>query len=104
MAKLKELGQIPPEEHLIRAIENAKLMLDCGFTSLYSAASCKWRTEIALRDAINAGKIVGPRLRAASPEIVSTGGWATSRNCTCRTRASRSSPTAPMKSAKSYAR
>ena len=65
---------MPPEEHLIRAIENAKLMLDCGFTSLYSAASCKWRTEIVLRNAINAGKIVGPRLRAASPEIVSTGG------------------------------
>jgi imidazolonepropionase-like amidohydrolase len=74
MSYLKELGQIPPEEHLIRAIENARLMLDSGFTSLYSAASCKWRTEIVLRNAIDAGKIVGPRLRAASPEIVSTGG------------------------------
>jgi imidazolonepropionase-like amidohydrolase len=74
MTFLKEMGQIPPEEHLVRAIENAKLMLDSGFTSLYSAASAKWRTEIVLRNAINAGKFPGPRLRAASPEIVSTGG------------------------------
>ena len=74
MTYLKELGQIPPEEHLLLAIGNAKLMLDSGYTSLYSAASSKIRTEIVLRNAINAGKVVGPRLRAASPEIVATGG------------------------------
>ena len=74
MTYLKELGQIPPEEHLLLAISNAKLMLDSGYTSLYSAASSKIRTEIVLRNAIDAGKVVGPRLRAASPEIVATGG------------------------------
>jgi imidazolonepropionase-like amidohydrolase len=74
MAALKEMGQIPPEEHLLLAMDNARLMLDSGFTSLYSAASGKVRTEIVLRNAINAGKVVGPRLRAASPEVVATGG------------------------------
>jgi imidazolonepropionase-like amidohydrolase len=74
MTYLKELGQIPPEEHLLLAMGNAKLMLDSGFTSLYSAASSKIRTEIVLRNAINAGKVPGPRMRAASPEIVATGG------------------------------
>jgi imidazolonepropionase-like amidohydrolase len=74
MGRLKELGEIPPEEHLLLTIENAKLMLDCGFTSCYSAASAKPRTEIVLRNAINAGRIPGPRFRAASPEIVATGG------------------------------
>lgn len=74
ITRLKELGDIPPEEHLLMALENAKLMLDSGFTSLYSAASSKWRTEIVVRNAINAGKFPGPRLHAASPEIVSTGG------------------------------
>jgi imidazolonepropionase-like amidohydrolase len=74
MTYLKELGQIPPEEHLLLAIGNAKLMLDSGFTSLYSAASTKIRTEVVLRNAINAGKFPGPRIRAASPEIVATGG------------------------------
>ena len=72
--RLKEMGDIPPEEHVLIAAENAKTMLDAGFTSLYSAASSKWRTEIVIRNAINAGKIPGPRLRAASPEIVATGG------------------------------
>ena len=72
--RLKELGEIPPEEHVLITMENAKLLLDCGFTSLYSAASAKPRTEIVVRNAINAGRIPGPRFKAASPEIVSTGG------------------------------
>ena len=74
VTKLKELGEIPPEEHTVMALENAKLMLDSGFTSIYSAASAKLRTEIVVRNAINAGRFPGPRLRAASPEITSTGG------------------------------
>ena len=74
IVRLKELGEIPPEEHVLITAENAKLMLDSGFTSVYSAASSKWRTEIVVRNAINAGKIPGPRFRAASPEIVATGG------------------------------
>jgi imidazolonepropionase-like amidohydrolase len=74
MVRLKELGEIPPEEHTILTIGNAKLMLDSGFTSIYSAASTKPRLEIAVRNAIDAGRIPGPRMKAASPEIVSTGG------------------------------
>ena len=73
-AQLKEIGELPPEEHTLLTAYNAKLLLDMGFTSVYSAASSKPRLEIAVRDAINAGQIPGPRLKAASPEIVSTGG------------------------------
>jgi len=71
---LKELGELPVEEHLLKTIENVRLMLDAGFTSLYSAASSKLRLEVVVRNAIDAGRIPGPRLRAASPEITSTGG------------------------------
>jgi imidazolonepropionase-like amidohydrolase len=74
MVRLKEMGQIPAEEHMLIAAENAKLLLDSGFTSLYSAASSKPRTEIVLRNFINAGRLPGPRMKAASPELVSTGG------------------------------
>lgn len=74
MVRLKEIGEVPPEEHTLLTAEHAKLMLDSGFTSVYSAASSKWRLEVAIRNAINAGKIPGPRFKAASPEIVSTGG------------------------------
>ena len=34
VVRLKEMGDIPPEEHVLIAAENAKLMLDSGFTSL----------------------------------------------------------------------
>ncbi|MGF6241815.1 MULTISPECIES: amidohydrolase family protein [Paraburkholderia] len=74
MAQFSELGLIPIEEHTILALQNVKLMLDSGFTSLYSAASAKFRLEAVLRDAIDAGKFPGPRMRAASPELTATGG------------------------------
>src|SRR6476620_4594525 len=69
-----QLGMIPPEEHTLKTAANAKLLLDCGFTSIYSAASAKPRLDVAVRNAINAGELQGPRMRAASPELVATGG------------------------------
>ncbi|MDO8863795.1 amidohydrolase family protein [Haliea sp. E1-2-M8] len=74
MATLDELAAVPPEEHVFVCMHNAHKMLDAGFTSLYSAASSKIRTEVVVRNEINAGRIKGPRFRAASPEFVSTGG------------------------------
>jgi imidazolonepropionase-like amidohydrolase len=49
-------------------------MLDCGFTSCFSAASAKPRLDIVIRNEINAGLLPGPRLRAASPEITASAG------------------------------
>lgn len=74
MLKLNELGDTPPEEHIFVTMHNAQTMLNAGFTSLYSAASSKLRTEVVVRNEINSGRIIGPRFRAASPEIVATGG------------------------------
>jgi len=76
-ATLAEIGRTPVEEHMVIALENARLMLDHGFTSLFSTAgvgSPKLRLEPVLRDVINAGRFPGPRIKAASPEITSTGG------------------------------
>jgi len=69
-----QLGEIPPEEHLILTIKNTRLMLDHGFTSLFEAASAKLRLGVVTRNAINAGDFIGPRMRAASPEITTTAG------------------------------
>jgi imidazolonepropionase-like amidohydrolase len=69
-----QLGMVPPEEHTLKTAANARMLLDCGFTSIYSAASAKPRLDVAVRNAINAGEIPGPWMRAASPEIVATGG------------------------------
>jgi imidazolonepropionase-like amidohydrolase len=69
-----DLGNIPPEEHLLLTMRNAKALLDHGFTSAYSAATSKLRLDVVIRNEINAGRLPGPRMRAASPEITVTGG------------------------------
>ena len=73
-ARPTDLGDTPPEEHTLIAARNARLLLDHGFTSAYSAASAKLRIDVVIRDAINAGDLPGPRLRACGPEITVTGG------------------------------
>jgi imidazolonepropionase-like amidohydrolase len=69
-----ELGEIPPEEHTLKTMHNARLLLDSGFTSVYAAASAKPRLDVVIRNEVNAGRIPGPRIRAASPEITVTAG------------------------------
>ena len=60
--------RMPPEEHLLTTAYNARVLLDHGFTSAYSAGSLGERFEIALRNEIDAGRLPGPRLRASSLE------------------------------------
>ena len=73
-AALRDIGNVPVEEHMLLTSYNARLMLDSGFTSVFSAASSKPRLDIVLRNEINAGRLPGPRMKAASPEITATGG------------------------------
>src|SRR6202521_3284965 len=75
-----DLGNIPPEEHMLLTARNAKTLLDHGFTSAYSAASAKLRLDIVIRNAIAAGQIPGPRLKACGPEITVTGGLGDERS------------------------
>jgi imidazolonepropionase-like amidohydrolase len=74
-ATLEEMGRVPPEEHTLITAYNAKRLLDAGFTSAYSASAAKLRLDVVIRNEINAGRLPGPRLRAASPEITATGGF-----------------------------
>jgi imidazolonepropionase-like amidohydrolase len=64
---------LPPEEHLLVTARNARVTLDAGFTSVYSAGSLGPRFEIALRDEIDGGWLPGPRLRASSLERLPDG-------------------------------
>ena len=73
-AELTELALIGIEEHTLATMHNARLLLDAGFTSVNSAASARIRLDAVIRDEIDAGRIPGPRLRAASPEITVTSG------------------------------
>lgn len=73
-ARNQDLGEIPPEEHLLRTMRNATMILNHGFTSCYSAASAKLRIDVVVRQEIEDGYLAGPRYRAAGPEITVTGG------------------------------
>jgi imidazolonepropionase-like amidohydrolase len=72
--KNTDLGDIPPEEHVLETMHNARTLLEAGFTSAFSAASAKLRLDVVVRNQIDAGRIPGPRLRAAGPEITVTAG------------------------------
>ena len=69
-----ELTRLPPEEHMLLTVRNAALMLDCGYTSAFSAAAPKPRLDVVLKREIEAGRAPGPRLLANGPEITVTGG------------------------------
>lgn len=74
-----EMGAIPPEEHMLITVRNARRMLEMGFTSCFSAASAKPRLDVVLRNAIDAGEFPGPRTLAASPELTVTAGLGDAR-------------------------
>lgn len=65
------IGATPVEEATITAVRNASLMLSSGFTSAISFGST-YKIDVALREAINSGRIVGPRLLAAGRDLGAT--------------------------------
>ncbi len=73
-ARNADFTRLPPEEHVLVTMRNARTMLDCGYTSVLSGASAKPRLDIVIRNEINAGRIPGPRYLANGPEITVTSG------------------------------
>jgi imidazolonepropionase-like amidohydrolase len=73
-ARDADFTRLPPEEHVLITMRNARTMLDCGYTSVLSAASAKPRLDVVIRNEIAAGRIAGPRYLANGPEITVSGG------------------------------
>ena len=61
-----------PREALIGA-KNARITLLAGFTTIRNVGATEF-ADIALRDAINAGDVPGPRMDASGPALSITGG------------------------------
>jgi imidazolonepropionase-like amidohydrolase len=59
---------LPPEEQLLATVRNARVLLESGFTSAYSAGALGERIEVVVRDEIDGGWTPGPRLRASTIE------------------------------------
>ena len=70
----QQFSTLPIEEHLLLTLKHAKLYLDSGFTSCFSAAATKPRLDVVTRNAIERGDHPGPRLLAASVQFTVTGG------------------------------
>jgi imidazolonepropionase-like amidohydrolase len=66
------LGISIPREALYGA-RNARVALDAGFTTIRNVGADGF-TDVALRDAINAGDIPGPRMLVSGPALSITGG------------------------------
>src|SRR6266508_3813256 len=73
-ARNADFTRLPPEEHVLVTMRNAKTMLDSGYTSVLSAAAAKPRLDVVIRNEIDAGRIPGPRYLANGPEITVSGG------------------------------
>ncbi|KXT02695.1 hypothetical protein AC579_3797 [Pseudocercospora musae] len=67
--ELSRLGDMGVEEHTLLTAQAAKTYLDSGYTMCYGAASAKERLDVVIRDAINAGRIPGPRYLANGKEM-----------------------------------
>jgi imidazolonepropionase-like amidohydrolase len=59
---------LPPDEMKVATWRNARVLLESGFTSAYSAGALHDTIEVQLRSDIAAGRTPGPRLKASTIE------------------------------------
>ncbi len=59
---------LPPDDLVLTTARNARILLDHGFTSAYSAGSLSKSVEVVLNTFITSGGMPGPRLVASSIE------------------------------------
>ncbi|KAF7947777.1 hypothetical protein EAE96_008856 [Botrytis aclada] len=73
---LNVLGELAWEDHKPLMAKSAECYLDSGYTMhvFFGAASAKHDLDVAIRDAINAREIPGPRYRANGMEIARSDG------------------------------
>ena len=68
----EDLAISVPREALIGA-HNARITLEAGFTTVRNVGPSGY-SDVALRDAINAGDVPGPRMLVSGPPLSITGG------------------------------
>jgi len=61
-------------QYALESVPNAKAMLESGFTTVRDVGTYRALTDVALRDAINKGYVLGPRMFVAGAYVTITGG------------------------------
>jgi imidazolonepropionase-like amidohydrolase len=59
---------------VLESVPNARVTLESGFTSVRDVGTYRALNDVALRDAINRGDVIGPRMYVAGAYITITGG------------------------------
>jgi imidazolonepropionase-like amidohydrolase len=62
------------QQFVLESVPNAKVTLESGFTTVRDVGTYRALGDVALRDAINHGYIVGPRMFVAGAYVTITGG------------------------------
>jgi imidazolonepropionase-like amidohydrolase len=68
----KGLGISVPRQ-AVTGVKNARLTVEAGFTTIRNVGAEEF-TDVAVRDGVNAGEIVGPRMIVSGPALGITGG------------------------------
>ena len=58
----------------LQSVPNARAMLESGFTTVRDVGTIRALVDVALRDAINRGDVIGPRMFVAGAYVTITGG------------------------------
>jgi imidazolonepropionase-like amidohydrolase len=66
--------QHSPAEAALKGADNARRTLRAGFTTVHDVGAYRGLTDVALRDAINAGYVPGPRMNVVGTYITVPGG------------------------------
>jgi len=74
---LSEIDRVPLEGSVVKAVANALIWLRAGFTTVRDVGT-RGNIGVAIRDAIEAGVVLGPRVVASGQIICSTAGLADS--------------------------
>ena len=61
-------------QYVLESVPNARAMLESGFTMVRDVGTMRALVDVALRDAINRGDIIGPRMFVAGAYVTITGG------------------------------
>lgn len=72
--RLLEMIQLGPAKRALLGVRLAREMLEAGFTSVRDLGNSSINADIALRDAINQGDVIGPRMFVSTRALAPVGG------------------------------
>ena len=96
-------------QEALSGVRNARDTLLAGFTTVRDVGTFRAFVDVALRDAIDAGWVTGPRMRVAGAYVTCSGGaatlpgWPPTSMRWCRMSSGLGSPTLPITCAGRYA-